>query len=438
MAETLFEKDLSGTYLFISFDLVNSTAFKIRDPQWPPLFNQFFDYCRIKTKNYFPNCHDWKMVGDEILFYMPVTTESDLVDAPTKIFSIMNSCIKYLDNQATTKGVLSVKSVVWTAYMKEQRHFNADISGRNYLIKSVVGGNFQLDFLGPDIDTGFRIGAFSLGGKLVVGANLAAILNRLANRKNRLAQRVKIISYELLKGVWSGRRYPVAWYHEQWDNPEKMFLYDERFNSELVDSIIREKVAEKDSLSDIAKVFSDLHKEQDLEDVSNGITEQKSKLEEKLETKPVGFERLSEVHLVALCFNENGELLIGERREGDKLIWDFGCSSLQMFQGIEESLEQGYRDDFGVELEKFNDEYPPISTYSYFPDSERRTVPGILFLAKVKKASVTEKSIDKISYKGFKWVNPKSIDLIDEKNGVPGFHDSVQRAFKAYEEKVKR
>ncbi len=436
MIKTVFDKDLSGTYLFISFDLVNSTAFKLQDRKWPPLFNQFFDYCRLKTKNYFPNCKNWKMVGDEILFYMPVINNNDLLEAPFKIFSIMNECINYLDKQADTKGVLSVKSVVWSAYITDQQQYNLENNGRNYLIKSVSGGGVKLDFLGPDIDTGFRIGSFSMAGKLVVGASLSALIYIL-DSKTEITDKLRIVSYELLKGVWSGRRYPVVWYHDSWNNPDEMFLYDERFSSELVSRIITDNTAEKCNLHLISKVFKDLNKENELDELLLGIDEQKQNINELSEIESVGLERLSEVHLVAMCFNEKGELLIGERIENNSTIWDFGCSSLSIYHDIEDSLEQGYLDDFGLSLEKIDGEYPPISTYSYFTGGEKRTIPGVMFLAKVTDEAQTSMKLNSITYKSFKWIAQDNIGEVDSTSTVSEFHNSARKAFKAYKREKK-
>ncbi len=181
------------------------------------------------------------MVGDEILFYMPIVSQKEIISAPEKIFTIMNECINYLDTQAETRGVLSIKSVVWSGYISDQ-HTTKETGGRNYLLKTISDGDVKLDFLGPDIDTGFRIGAFSKARKLVVGASLTALINKLDTTKS-VSHCLRIVSYELLKGVWSGRRYPVVWYHNEWNRPDKMFLYDERFNSELVENIISQDIA---------------------------------------------------------------------------------------------------------------------------------------------------------------------------------------------------
>jgi len=429
--QSTFELDLSGTYLFISFDLVNSTAFKLKDSAWPPLFNQFFDYCRLKTKQYFPSAVDWKMVGDEILFYLPVPHVSIIADAPSRVYQIMHSCIDFLNERAQTKGILSVKSILWSAYMKEQRHFGKALAGSNYLMKEVRGGEVVLDFLGPDIDTGFRTGSLSMQGKLVVGAPLAALLreNEITKGEKHYEKNFRIVTFAQLKGVWSGRHYPIIWYHESWDSLETMFVYDEPFVSEMVARIIAQKIPDSPNIDQIHKVFSDLHKTHELDELRAGMEEYYRNNGENEIIHAISKEQLSEVHLVAMCINEHHEMLILSRSDGKYAHWDFGCSWLHMYQSIEDSLEQGYGDDVGVSLQRINGEYPPIATYSYFRDNQKKTIPGIMFLAFVSKDSVKLSNFDQFKYNDYQWVSETSYRSIAETAAVPGFYERIEKAF---------
>ncbi|MGM0462365.1 MAG: hypothetical protein ACQEQ4_08110 [Fibrobacterota bacterium] len=424
-------KNLSGTYLFISFDLVNSTSFKLHDPHWPPLFNRFFDYCRLKTKSYFPTCRDWKMVGDEILFYMPVKDRSELSEAPQKVFSIMQKSIAFINENSKTKGILSVKSVVWAAYMREQRDFTSDSEEINYLVKSVKNGEIVLDFLGPHIDTGFRLGSFANQGKLVVGARLAALLTAETNTtaSAALEKNLRIAAYEKLKGVWNGRRYPIVWYHEFWDRPDKMFLYDEKYTSALAANILENRIAAHTNIGDLQKVFTDLFRQSELTLLCEGMEKHRKNRHEDTDFS-IPMERLSELHLVALCINEKKELLVGLNRSEGK--WDFGCSSLQMYTTIETSLKEGYGDDFGIDLLPIDGEFPPIATYSFSMDRERLTIPGIMFLARVQKQQVSKDSLDPFVYTDFQWISRSEIYNISPKKSVPGFHRRAEKAFATY------
>ena len=65
------------------------------------------------------------------------------------------------------------------------------------------------DFLGPDIDTGFRIGKCTQPGMLVVSVEMAELLSEAPGDVNPMIG--KIVGWEELKGVWNDKRYPVIW-----------------------------------------------------------------------------------------------------------------------------------------------------------------------------------------------------------------------------------
>lgn len=253
LTESPMERDLSGTYLFISFDLVNSTAFKSSTPHWPPLFNSFFDFCQIITRNYFPKCKTWKMIGDEILFYLPVEDSEELIEAPAKVYSLLKKCTDHLEKECQKRDILSVKATLWSSVVRELRHSEFEDSGANYLFKSQQGGELTLDFLGPDIDVGFRIGSFALHEKLVIGAQMACFISTtLQNRgETQALENLRIVSLEKLRGVWNGRHYPIVWYSEEWHNRDTLFYYDEQFTSPLVKQILHNNICETPNIEHI-------------------------------------------------------------------------------------------------------------------------------------------------------------------------------------------
>ena len=56
-------KDVSGIYIFFSFDLVNSTAFK-KNHIWVRIFDEFFAVCKTKMDDFFDKQTGiWKTQG---------------------------------------------------------------------------------------------------------------------------------------------------------------------------------------------------------------------------------------------------------------------------------------------------------------------------------------------------------------------------------------
>lgn len=435
-AASPMERDLSGTYLFISFDLVNSTAFKTSTSHWPPLFNSFFDFCQIITRNYFPSCKTWKMIGDEILFYLPVEDAEEIIEAPAKVYSLLRKCMEHLDKECKKKGILSVKATLWSSVVRELRHSKFETSGANYLLKSQQGGELTLDFLGPDIDAGFRIGSYALHGKLVIGAQMACFISTtLQSRKEtKELDNFRIVSLKQLRGVWAGRHYPIVWYSEEWKDTEKLFYYDEKFTSPLVAQILQDKICETPNIQKIHKIFNDLSLQHTVTLLTKGIKQYTQHNWGKELNTTVPTERLSELHLVAFCFNEKSELLIGFN-EKDR-VWDFGLGYLMNSKSIEESLITAYENDFGITLQEIEDEFPPVATYSVVSDNwEQKTIPGIMCLADI---SNQELSVDPFRYKKTQFITEKSASKIKASDAVEGFHERVTMAFQTFKNRTCR
>ncbi len=424
MDKTILEQDLSGTYLFISFDLVNSTAYKSSEPHWPSLFNNFFDFCRLSTQDYFPTAQEWKMIGDEMLFYLPVIDLDELVGAPDRVFALLNRCNAFIEEQDES-GVLSVKGTLWSAVVQEQRLVSERLEGANYLLRAQQAGRVILDFLGPDIDAGFRVGSFARRGKLVIGADLAYLLIEEYERRQEScrSEGLRIVSLEVLKGVWQGRHYPIIWFHDAWDHPAELFAYDEPLISPLIASILNAGICDTPNINQLEKIFRDVQRVAKRALLRDGIEHyHRNNWGETIQYQ-VPMERLSELHLVAFCLNEKRQVLVARRKRDD--LWDFGCSSLMMYQSIEASLQRGYKEDFGVELQEIDGEFPPVATYSYAQDAENRTVPGIMFLADVSGQRV---DFDRYKYSEIRWLNRASSEEISAAEAVPGFHERLERA----------
>jgi hypothetical protein len=77
----------------------------------------------------------------------------------------------------------------------------------NQPTKSRVG----VDYIGPSIDTGFRLGQFSTGRKMVISIDAAYILS-MTNFDGEI-ERIDLFyeGAEPLKGVFGGATYPVFW-----------------------------------------------------------------------------------------------------------------------------------------------------------------------------------------------------------------------------------
>jgi hypothetical protein len=423
----------SGTYLFFSFDLVNSTSFKNKQKSWGKIFNQFFNYCSIEMKSSFDNIHAWKMIGDEILFYLPILSMDELYSTPEKTSLVLNKCIEFIDGLPEAKSLLSVKATLWAAVVFDSEERDTS-KYSNIIIKERTYDTVQLDFLGPDIDIGFRISKYALESILVIDAKLACLLTKLKTElsKDHISNYMRIVSYEQLKGVWGNRYYPIVWYQKEWTYFENMFTYDQKFNSDIVLRIEETKGESLESVSRLTKIFLDLNKFDEIDALSEGIEFYKKNNPLEKITKQIPRDKLSELHVVAICFNNKSEILIAKRTNKDTLPnnWEFGCSQLHINQDFKTALKEGYKCDFGIEIDFFESEPLPIGTYTFIKEKENnRVVPGIIFVCKIISHEEDIK-LDASKHSAYRWINKENYKELLQENTVSDFEKRILMAYK--------
>ena len=113
------------------------------------------------------------------------------------------------------------------------------------------------DFLGPDMDLGFRVAKFAFHHKVVLSADFAYFLYSTKPENCEIDDDLKIVSYEILKGVWNDRYYPIVWYYHGWGDTDLDFFYDDYKKNSIVDRILSGRV---DFLTELEKVYKEVGK----------------------------------------------------------------------------------------------------------------------------------------------------------------------------------
>lgn len=431
----------NGAFLFISFDLVNSTAFKSLYPtKWPVIFHRFYELVENHALKNFTNSMVWRYAGDEILFYKQIDKPSELYEVPKVAYKVLKTVLEALNiSYPETKNILYIKSTLWIAeatFVKSQNLAGSETLLNNLIINFDINQKRNVDFLGSDIDLGFRISKFAERDKVVVSAELAYLLYKsrgiIEEECNyNVLDSLRIVTYERLKGIWNNRHYPVIWYFDSWDKPDDMYLYDEHFNSEIVNKIKSKEFSSDMRIDRLKKIFievDNLDKVKSIEKCMEDTT--------PINVLPsVSQYNQAEVHCVAICFNDNGHILIAKRPLDKRRfpgIWEFGCGQLKKSQDFTECLVESYREDFGAELD-FYSKLTPISTYIMEDTLEGRKIPGIIFIAKVLNQDFIEKNFSKTTHSEIKWFDPAELENIDESAYVTDFEDTVKKAINAYE-----
>jgi hypothetical protein len=226
------------TRLFLSADIAGSTAYKQKKQlegelaTWPAVFVKFFlglpghfraelDAVRQEVEEkytaYAPAAEPvmWKAIGDELVFWQEVESE---LQVGVSVLASKRALIRYREG---LKGeALDVKGAAWTAsfpYPNRElavpRHLGAATdpgepitTNENNLSRP---NDFILDFIGPNIDVGFRIASRSTPRKMQVSLEVADVL---ASVEQYLPEyRLFYGGTEELKGVHRGRPYPTFW-----------------------------------------------------------------------------------------------------------------------------------------------------------------------------------------------------------------------------------
>lgn len=430
----------NGAFLFISFDLVNSTNFKSLYPtKWPVIFNRFYELVENHALKSFINSAVWRYAGDEILFYKQIDEISDLYDVPKLAHRVIKTVTEALNSRyGETKNILFIKSTLWVAeatFVKSQNLSESDAILNNLIINFDINQKRNVDFLGSDIDLGFRISEYAQRDKVVVSAELAYLLYRergiIEESCNYdVLDSLRIVSYENLKGIWNNRHYPIIWYHESWEQPDEMFLYDEHFNSEIVSKIKSKEFSDEMKIDRLKKIFTEVD---NLEKVNSIVSCLKDS--SPIDVLPsVSQYNQVELHCVAVCFNDEGHILIAKRPSDKRRlpnIWEFGCGQLKKSQDFIECLSESYKEDFGADLD-FQSELIPISTYVMEDKLEGRKIPGIIFIAKVLNPENVLDDYSRTNHSEVAWFDPTEILSIDESKYVNDFKDTVHKAVTRY------
>lgn len=423
-------------YLFISFDLVNSTEYKSKYPnKWPEIFSEFYSIVEQECKYKFDNAdvNIWKYVGDEILLYIFINDKEVLYNSLSYIDEILSTSITKVKafsddlNKDMTpyinKVELSIKSTVWIANLIDNTKDNIDCKNVIIYPKDTT----SKDFLGNYIDTGFRISKFVTSGHIVISAELAYLLINMQKPydSNLISDNLKIVGYEYLKGIWNEKAYPIIWYCKDWKNIK--FKYDEHINSKIIENIKYNKV---DNISEIESISKQVEKNDEfykLVTLLNEISDKKP-LEKKMHP-------LVELHIAAVVINKkNNKIFIAKRSEKkDRLqnIWEFGCFQLSTNKTFEEELKNGYKKEFNIEL-SYADCDNPIGTFIVKDTS----IQGIIFYAETE---CDENCCQLINSKHteYKWISKEEVDTVKDDEIVDKGKERIKKVFSIYSDKNK-
>jgi hypothetical protein len=238
--------------VFISADLVDGTAYKVRHPSpafagtraWPDRFRGFFqdfpqrfsdkiDEAR-RTENSLPvvlqRPRVWKINGDELLmtdFVYPRSVGGfrHLTIAVRTVAQV----VKDYDRELLAEG-MGLRGTIWTAGFPIRNRILRIGQGQDIPIVTLRrrvpdfdtgvvadASTTVLDFLGPEMDLGFRLAAVTPAGRISCSLDLAWLLTHDPDS----AMYVFHVGWRRMKGVANGQPYPLLWLESRPDPPAR-------------------------------------------------------------------------------------------------------------------------------------------------------------------------------------------------------------------------
>lgn len=367
------KKDEAKVFLFVSFDLCNSTRLKTREEAW-------FNIIGILLKKQFQAMHLWKFNGDEVIFCAEVNSLDYICGIIEKAYFHLQTLRTEMNN-ISSKEDICLKSTIWIA----KTHLNECSLANN--CKFDLNGN--VEFVGSNIDEGFRLTKCSSNQKVVIDPKIIYLfLNAIFYYKNSSESKwiinpfyksicenqevsMKIISKigdvldkihymgsVVCKGVWEERPYPIYWY---FNKNTYGINYNEFFNGVHIwnkDFITLD--AEKDYYR-IKEIFNIVGKSDEYYEIRDSL-QLKGTITQTIENRP-------NLYYMVACVNpETGKVMIARRsnnRTHLKHVWDFGNVKYQNVNVIS-TICQEYKNTFGIDIELITDPIrKSIKTFGY-------------------------------------------------------------------------
>jgi hypothetical protein len=222
--------------IFLSVDLVGSTPFKQSRPEWRPEILNFyrdFDFILYKHHREFSRSLEgalsapefWKSNGDELLY----TWELQNLAHAHAIMHIWVATLEEYRTKNSAGARLDVKSTAWMAlfpvpnseifFRRGGNQTRAADTDDALLLQSEMrddwyanGASYEFtkEYVGPSIDTGFRLTSWASPRRLILSVDLAFLLTSLfVADANTLV--LHLSGKDKLKGVIDNAPYPTIW-----------------------------------------------------------------------------------------------------------------------------------------------------------------------------------------------------------------------------------
>lgn len=224
-----------GSILFLSCDLQNSTQFKQKseNKDWVATFLAFYtEFPALLSTKIASACPAlqgrlrlWKAIGDELIFSIRIRSERECSDAIDVWLAAMRA---FETEHLVGKTLMTLKGGAFLATVPspdrrvaipravgsaDRSQLDAEAVNEqtlNYATdENAFAAEFAMDFVGPSIDTGFRVLKYASRRYFVLTVEAAHILFKHYSNEEMDHRHAYLVGTHELKGVWGGQPYPV-------------------------------------------------------------------------------------------------------------------------------------------------------------------------------------------------------------------------------------
>lgn len=410
------ETDKEFVTFFFSFDIVNSTQFKTRykgkwaNPVSEILRHIISDFANSPSGGF----QFWKTLGDEIIYTKNVASIEEIyltLDEVYKNMQILNDKIDAgIICDKESGNILSIKATAWIAAISRDCMHTDNI----YSEYQINDNRKQAEYMGPDIDAGFRVSYFTSKNRLVISFELAALLhsyNEITHKTGikhdleieKMFSRVNLVTFKKLKGVWDDHLYPIFMFH---GDDSVSFIdsleYDSRYKEGIFKEYFDDLYDRERSLGNDFKRYEDKVIHSILND---GYHYEKLKIiidiiRNNNSNTITQLNNLLKLHCTLLCFSERDDKFLFCIVKNKKTqVWDFGGFELYDNYNYLIHIKEYYLEHFGLEVSIMENphyhKYTPLSISKYNHTCENGDlVKGAMYLAKIQTRTDILTSVD--------------------------------------------
>lgn len=452
------EDDCENVLLFFSFDIVNSSLFKNSNYYgWSIVIDDILSSIRNYVKSKIKSAELWRILGDEVIFIVKINDIDVLFEYIEIIYDILTSFCSSIENGtlinsgndttdlAKIQDALSLQATAWIANVADKKALKNNRK-RIQCIDNVFEEIEEkphykfYEFIGVDIDTGFRLSKETRAGRLILNFELAYLM--ALKNDGTYTNRLNILTYKKLKGVWNNMSYPIIWYYDKMKHNEldfqKSFPFDAIEQDDLyAEYFSKKKFAEymyKDVKDALEKICRDRKLQRKIDRIEEVIKKEASMNKPYINTSKL------ELHCVAVCFNDKGEIFIVKRanradNEYFPLKWEFGCAKANYSEHIYDTVKREYKEDFNIDIELFTDKNRedsqplPIAVYTMNKKSELHK--GVIFIANMRYDVI---KLNPAKHEDYRFISQDNLSSMDKNDYVPDALDTMEKAFKLYRE----